>query len=50
MIQSQENTERVESINNRIYSRNVPNQKLGAQFDPQPASTRFIEFKKKTQI
>ena len=44
MIQSEENTERVESLNKRIYARNVPSQKIGAQFDPRPTSSRFIEF------
>lgn len=44
MIQSQENTDRVESINKRIYSRNVPGEKLGAQYDPRPSSTRFNVF------
>ena len=35
------NQERVDELNNRIYSRNVPSQPLQPNFDIQPVSTKY---------
>jgi len=32
---------RVQSLNNRIYSRNIPSHRLQSQFDPRPQSTKY---------
>ena len=34
-------TDRVEELNNRIYTRNVPSQQLQAQYDIRPVSTKY---------
>jgi hypothetical protein len=44
MIQAPQNTDRIESINNRIHQRNLPNQQLGSSFDPRPSQTRHTLF------
>jgi hypothetical protein len=35
------NSNRVEDLNKRIYSRNIPSQKLQSQFDIRPVSTKY---------
>ena len=35
------NNERVDELNERIASRNIPSQKLQAQFDVRPVSTKY---------
>ena len=35
------NSERVEELNNRIANRNIPSQKLQAQFDIRPVSSKY---------
>lgn len=36
--------DRVEDLNKRIYSRNVPDNALAANFDPRPISTKYDHF------
>lgn len=35
---------RVEELNDRIWSRNVPDKALAANFDPRPTSTKYAHF------
>ena len=36
--------DRVEELNDRIWSRNVPDKALAANFDPRPMSTKYAHF------
>lgn len=38
------NIDRLEVLNNRIYTRNIPSQQLTSNFDPRPVRTRQVVF------